>query len=135
MKEAARTTMTKQDIVEYFQVYNTGDYKKAASLYYTEDVVFATPDKEFPGRDNVIAMLENIHRGGVKEIMHAKNMVAEGDQIAVEIEAEFTFPEDAPDFILRPAKKGESIITKFGVFYKIREGRIARITLYQGEIR
>jgi len=32
-------------------------------------------------------------------------------------------------------KKGESIIMKLGMFYTIRDGRIARITLYEGKIR
>ena len=131
MNESAQTPMTKQKMMEYFDIYNTADYERVASLFYTEDVVFKFPADTFEGKENLLNFLKAVHPEGVKEIMRPTNMLMDGDNEAVEIDVEFTFGIDLPDFPLGPAKKGDILQNKIGAFYKIKGGKIVYITIYE----
>jgi len=130
MKGSARTTVEKL-MMEYFEAYNGGDYEKVASIYYAEDAVLEFPADRIVGRKNILEYLVGVNSGGTKEILRPTNILIDGDNVAVQINSEFKFSEDAPDFFLRPAKKGDSFLAKIGVFYKIRDDKIVHITIYE----
>ncbi len=131
MNEPAQTRMTKQRMTEYFEAHSAGNYERTASLYLTEDVVFENPLFKFVGSDGYSKFfLENLTNMGVKEIIRPKSMLIDGDIVAAEIDVEMIFGEDIPNFPFRSVKKGDSIVLNNGAFYKIRDGRIAHISVY-----
>jgi hypothetical protein len=131
MNESAQTPMTKKKFTEYLKAHSTGDYARTASSYLTEDVVFENPLFGFVGADNYGKFFtENLTNIGIKEIVRPKNMLLDGDIVAAEIDVEMIFSRDMPEFPFRPMKKGDSIVLNNGAFYKIRDGRIAHISVY-----
>lgn len=123
--------MTKERMMEYYEVYNSGDHEKAVSIYYTQDVVFESPEVKYAGQENVIKFLVESHRAGVKEILRPIRILVDGDNVAVELEMELEVLEDIPDFHIKPVKKGESIKIGRAAFYKIRDGKIAHVKVYR----
>jgi hypothetical protein len=123
--------MTKQKMAEYFEAHSTGDFKRTASLYLTEDILFENPMFSFVGQDNYDKFFtEILTNAGITELLHPKHMLIEGNIVAAEVDVEMIFSRDMPEFPFRPMKKGDSIVLNNGVFYEIRNGRIARISVY-----
>ena len=122
--------MTKQDMLKYFEEYNTADYEKTMKQYYTLDAVFESPDYKLEGRDKIIQFMTESHKG-MTEIMKIKNILADGDLIAVEIEAVIQASEDRPNFHIRPLKKGDSITLRMAAIYGTSDNRISSVRLYR----
>lgn len=122
--------MTKQDILKYFEEYNTGDYEETIKKYYTPDAVFESPDYKLEGNDKIIQFMTESHKG-MTEIMQLKNVLLDGNQAAVEIEAVIRVFEDRPNFHIRPLKKGDSITLRMVAIYGISGDRISSVKLYR----
>ena len=122
--------MTKQDILKYFEEYNTGDYEETMKKYYTPDAVFESPDYKLEGHDKIIQFMTESHKG-MTEIMQLKNVLLDGNQAAVGIEAVIQVFEDRPNFHIRPLKKGDSITLRMVAIYGISGDRISSVKLYR----
>jgi ketosteroid isomerase-like protein len=126
-----KPTITKKEIMKYFDVFNSADYERAVSSYYSEDIIFESPNDKFVGRESILRVFIDAHAGGIKEILTPTNILIDGDNVAMQLDVKFTFPLDVPNFHLGPAKKGDSFSSKIAVFYKINNGKITHITLYE----
>jgi hypothetical protein len=56
-----------------------------------------------------------IHPEGVKETLHPTNILIDGSNVAMQLDAEFTFSKDMPDYFLGSFKKGDDVISKLGL--------------------
>ncbi len=131
----AKNLMNKESIkklmMEYFQVYNSGDYQKVVSTYYTPDVIFESPEFKYVGSKDVSDFLVKSHRKGVTEKLKPINTLVDGKNAAIELLVEIEVFEDIPDFHIKPVKKGEIIRADLGVFYEIRDGKISHVKIYR----
>jgi hypothetical protein len=133
MKVSEQIPLIKKKIMDYFEDYGSGDYEKTVSTHYSEDAIFESDRGRFVGREDLIKDFEASHAGGaIEEKLRPTNILIDGDSVAVELDAELFLTEDVPDFRYGPGKKGDSIVIKFGVFYEIRDGKIAHATLFRG---
>lgn len=124
--------MTKEKMAEYFKTCSEKGFEKALSIYYAEDAVFENMvGEEVSGKKNIIKLLDFAHRGGtIKETLTPIRILVDGDNVAAEILMELDVLEDVPDHHFKPLKKGEKTKNRIGVFYKIRDGKIAGVKVY-----
>jgi hypothetical protein len=122
--------MNRQDMLSYFEDYNTGDYEKTMKKYYTPDAVFESADYKLEGRDTIVKFMTESHKGST-EIMKARHLLVERDVAAAEIEAIIQVFEDKPNFHIRPLKKGDSITLRMAAIYDLRDNRISHVRLYR----
>jgi limonene-1,2-epoxide hydrolase len=125
-----RRYMNRQDLLEYFEVYNTGDYEKTMKKYYTPDAVFESADYKLEGRDKIIQFMTESHKGSTEK-MKAKHLLLQDNVAAAEIEAVIEVFEDKPDFHIKPLKKGDSITLRMAAIYEIRDNKICYVRLYR----
>ena len=125
-------TMTKKTLMEYFDVFSKEGFEKAISTYFAEDAVFENSiAMEASGKQNIINILKYTHRGDVvRETLTPVRILMDGNDVAVELVMEVEATEDVPDHHLSPLKKGEKTKYRLGVFYKIEDGKIARVKVY-----
>lgn len=126
--------MTKKKMEEYFQAFSKEGFKKAVTDYFAEDAVLENSlAMEACGKKNIIEMMVSTHRRGtVKETLTPTRILIDGDDVAAELVMELEASEDLPDHHLK-LKKGEKKRARLAAFYKIRDGKIARVKVYQGE--
>ncbi len=122
--------MNRKDMLKYFEDYNTADFEKTISTYYTEDAVFEAADYKYMGKQNIISFLIKSHKG-MTEKMKPVHILIESDTVAAEIEALIEVFEDRPDFHIKPLKKGDSFTIKMAAFYDIRDNKICHVRLYR----
>jgi hypothetical protein len=122
--------MKRQDMLSYFEDYNTGDYERTMKKYYTPDAVFESADYKFEGRDTIVKFMIESHKGST-EIMKAKHLLVGTDVAAAEIEAVIQVFEDKPNFHIRPLKKGDSITLKMAAIYDLKDDKISYVRLYR----
>src|SRR5512136_1097392 len=121
--------MNRQDMLNYFEDYNTGDYEKTMKKYYTPDAVFESADYKLEGRDKIVKFMTESHKGST-EMMKAKHLLVDRDVAAAEIEAVIQVFEDKPNFHIRPLKKGDSITLRMAAIYDLRDNKISHVRLY-----
>lgn len=122
--------MTRDDLIQYFEDYNSGRYEKAVE-HYAEDAVFVMPGDEPDhfGKENILRWFQE--RGtGYTEKLIPQNILISPDKIAVELTAEYEAEEDVPAFPIKPLKKGERLSREDGIFYDLRDGKITRVCVY-----
>ena len=122
--------MNKEEMMEYFKVYNSRDYNKAISVYYSEDAVFESADYKYEGKENIINFLTESHKG-IEEVLQVKQILIDGNSVAAELEADLQITADKPDFHIQPVRKGDSIMLKMSAFYDIEDGKISHIRIYR----
>jgi ketosteroid isomerase-like protein len=124
--------MTKKKLEEYFEVFSKEGYIKAIPTYFAEDAVFENSiGMEACGIENILKLLDYTHRDGiVKETLTPVTILIDGDGVAVELVMEAVVSEDVLDYHMASLKKGESVKVRLGVFYKIKDGKIARAKVY-----
>ena len=124
--------MTKEKMMEYFEVFSKEGFEKAISTYFAEDAVFENSiAMEASGKKNIINLLKFTHRGDVvKETLTPVRILMDGDDAAVELVMEMDVTEDVPDHHISPLKKGEKTKCRLSAFYKIEDGKIARVKVY-----
>ncbi|MCD4782865.1 MAG: nuclear transport factor 2 family protein [Candidatus Eremiobacteraeota bacterium] len=122
---------TRKAFKDYFKDYDTGDYRMALNKHYTEDAVFENTRVQVIGRDNIIEWFTRSHALGYTEKLVSENMLIGEDNVAVELEQEFTALKDVPNQYVSPLKKGETIKTSgVAAFYKMRDGKICSVRVY-----
>lgn len=124
--------MTKERLKEFYEAFNTKGYEYGVLNYFTEDVVYENPGGfEIIGRDNVINYMKNVHRGdAIKETITPVKVLMEGDDVAAQLVIQLDSTIDVPDHNIAPLKKGDRIAHRVSAWYKIRDGRIARLKVY-----
>ena len=124
--------MTKEKMMEYFEVFSKEGFEKAISTYFAEDAVFENSiAMEASGKKNIINLLKFTHRGDVvKETLTPVRILMDGDDAAEELVMEMDVTEDVPDHHISPLKKGEKTKCRLSAFYKIEDGKIARVKVY-----
>lgn len=118
--------MTKQDFRDYIAAFNRGDFDGFGRFYADDVVLRLGRKKELHGRDAIL----DFYRGVLElceETLTIRDIIADEEGLAAELDTEFKAKVDAPDFIAGPLRKGESIFITSFVHYKIRDGRFARI--------
>ncbi len=123
--------MNGEDLIrQYWASYNESDYSKTVSTYFTEDCIFEMPGHVVVGRENIITDFTEGHKG-VKETLKPVSVVAHGNLVGTELVAEFEVLEDRPDFVIRPAKKGDIFSLRDAVFYELRDNKISHVRIYR----
>jgi len=117
--------MNKQMFRDYIDCFNRDDFA-GFTRYYTDDVLLELPQKELRGRQAIVDFYR-IVKARIRETLRIREIVADEEGLAAEVDTEFLALEDWPDFIVRPVKKGDSIRIVSFVHYKIRDGRFAHI--------
>ena len=120
--------MDQEGMQEYYETFNSANLEAIAACY-TEDVVLEYHDMILNGRDAVIGHFKEYFTA-VREHITPLQIVIEDNIIAVELSDTLTAKMDLPDLMGEAAKAGESVIVKFGAFYKARGNKIYHITLY-----
>ena len=122
---------TKETMMEYFDQLNTGDFERVVPLLFTEDLTFVSPKRELTGLEAMTRLFIDAHPKGTKTVLRPTNMCIDGDNVAVEISEDWIFSEDIPETFVGPVKKGDTITMKIAGFYKVRNGKIAHVTVYE----
>jgi hypothetical protein len=97
------------------------------SSFYTDDVKLTLPSAGvLNGKKAIVDFYTTMFRTVredlvINQIVYGENAIA-GDFVSV-----FTAVDDAPDFVVAPLKKGESIRVPVFVYYTLREGLISEI--------
>ena len=66
--------MNKEKFYQYIKDFNGGDFEKVASTYYTEDVIFDTPDYRYEGKEEVKKFFIEFHKG-MDETLRIENVL------------------------------------------------------------
>ena len=117
--------MTKARYAQYIAAFNDSDFA-GFGKFYADDVVLELPVRTLKGRDAILDFYREV-KARVRETLTVKECVIDGDVIAVDVETEFFAEKDAPDFVVRPLKQGESIHSESFIFYKLKDGKFVHI--------
>jgi hypothetical protein len=110
----------------YTRAFSNAEYERF-SAFYTDDVVLEL-NKLPPirGRQGIVDFYSKMFPT-VRENLEIHQVVADDNGIAGDFTSVFTAIEDAPDFVVAPLKKGESVRVRVFVYYTLRDGLISRI--------
>ena len=123
--------MNKKQLLEYFELYNNGQFKDAVSSYYTDDANFWNTRISLCGKQKIIDWLYASHLGFTEKLTPV-NIIIESEMAAIELEQKFQASEDLSHFFIRPMKKGEIHTTRgISLFLKFREGKICSSKEYR----
>ena len=120
--------MDREGMQKYYETFNTGNLEAIATCY-TEDVVLEYHDMILNGRNAVMGHFKE-YFNSVREHLTPLQIVIEDNNIAVELSDTLTAKIDLPDLMGEAVNAGESVIIKFGGFYKAHGNKIYHITLY-----
>ena len=119
----------------YAAAFSNGDFDRFP-LFYTDDVLFEL--NGFPpmqGRQAIVDFYRPVF-AKVRETLMNAVVKADDDAIAVECVSRFTAIVDAPDFVVAPLKRGESVDAPVLVHYRLRDGLICHIRVARaGELK
>jgi hypothetical protein len=97
------------------------------SAFYTDDVKLTLPSAApLVGRKAIVDFYTTMFRT-VREDLVINQVTYDDHSIAGDFVSVFTAIEDAPDFVVAPLKKGESIRVPVFVYYTLRDGLISEI--------
>jgi hypothetical protein len=97
------------------------------SAFYTDDVKLTLPSAgPLNGRKAIVDFYTTMFRT-VREDLVINQIVFDDNAIVGDFVSVFTAVEDAPDFVVAPLKKGESIRVPVFVYYTLRDGLISEI--------
>jgi len=123
--------MNRNELIEYFELYNEGRFKEAVTSYYIGDAYFWNTRIALSGRQKIIDWLYASHQGYLEKLTPV-NFIIEADRAAIELEQEFHMTEDLSAFFIRPMKKGEILTTRgISLFLKLKEGKICSSKEYR----
>ncbi len=118
--------MTRDEFTEHAKAFSSGDYE-GYSKFYTDDVVLELGSiPPIRGRQGIVDFYREMNKA-VRERLTVHQVVMDENGIAADVSMEFTAHEDAPDFVVGPLKKGQSIKGGVFAFYTLRDGKIASI--------
>jgi predicted SnoaL-like aldol condensation-catalyzing enzyme len=97
------------------------------SAFYTDDVTLQLSTVgQLNGKQAIVDFYTKMFVT-VREDLVINQIVHDGNAIVGDFVSVFTAIEDAPDFVVAPLKKGESIRVPVFVYYTLRDGLIANI--------
>ncbi|HEY5210006.1 MAG TPA: nuclear transport factor 2 family protein [Stellaceae bacterium] len=117
--------ITREQYAEYLAAFNKNDFA-GFTKFYAEDVVLELPVATLKGRQAIVDFYAKVKQS-VRETLTVGQFISDAHGLAVEAETEFLAIADAPDFIVRPLKKGEAIHSVSFIFYEYRDEKFTRI--------
>jgi predicted SnoaL-like aldol condensation-catalyzing enzyme len=97
------------------------------SAFYTDDVKLQLSSVgQLNGKKAIVDFYTKMFRT-VREDLVINQIVFDDQAIVGDFVSVFTAVEDAPDFVVAPLKKGESIRVPVFVYYTLRDGLIAEV--------
>lgn len=110
----------------YAAAFSGGDMHRAGR-YYSEDCTLTLPSvPPMHGRQAICDFYESMFRT-VREHLTIHRLVIDDGAIAVDCTSTFTAQVDAPDFVVKPLRAGESVQVRVIVIYALQDGRICEI--------
>jgi limonene-1,2-epoxide hydrolase len=110
----------------YVAAFSNADFDRF-SRFYQPDVTLQLPSAPLiNGRDGVVAFYRPM-LAKIRESVIVHDIQATDSTIRIDATNLFTAIEDAPDFVIAPLQKGETLEGRVFVDYKLREGLIANI--------
>ena len=110
----------------YTRAFSGAEYQRFGA-YYTDDVVLELPSvPPIRGRQGIVDFYARMFPT-VRETLEIHQVTADDAGIAGDFTSVFTAVADAPDFVVGPLRKGESIRVRVFVHYRLRDGLIAHI--------
>lgn len=105
----------------------SGALPEKYSAFYTEDVKLTLSSVGvLNGKQAIVDFYTKMFKT-VREDLVINQIVYDDDAIVGDFVSVFTAIEDAPDFVVAPLKKGESIRVPVFVYYTLRDGLISEI--------
>lgn len=113
--------MTRDQVFEYVDAFNRDDFAGYAK-FYAPDVTISYRGGELTvrGADAIVERYREIHKT-IRQRLQPVYLVVDETGIAGEMHSTFTALEDAPDFIVRPLKKGQTVRIHTFVHYELNE--------------
>lgn len=97
------------------------------SSFYTDDVKLTLPSvPPMNGKKAIVDFYTKMFRT-VREDLVINQVVYDDNAIVGDFVSVFTAVEDAPDFVVKPLKKGESVRVPVFVYYTLKDGLISNI--------
>ncbi len=123
--------MSRDDVVNYIELYSDERFEEAVARYCTEDVHFWNTRIALRGRQKVVDWLIASHVG-YSERLEPVSLIVEPDGAAIELAQRFHAHEDMSHFFVRPMKRGEVLGTR-GISWllRFREGKICSSKEYR----
>jgi predicted SnoaL-like aldol condensation-catalyzing enzyme len=105
----------------------SGGLAEKYSAFYTSDVKLQLSTVgQMNGKQAIVDFYTKMFKT-VREDLEIRQIVFDDNAIVGDFVSVFTAIEDAPDFVVAPLKKGESIRVPVFVFYTLRNGLISEI--------
>jgi predicted SnoaL-like aldol condensation-catalyzing enzyme len=105
----------------------SGALPEKYSAYYTNDVKLRLSTVgQLDGKKAIVDFYTKMFRT-VREDLEIRQIVFDDQAIVGDFVSVFTALEDAPDFVVAPLKKGQSIRVPVFVYYTLRDGLISEI--------
>lgn len=119
----------------YGSAFSNADHARY-SQFYTDDVTLQLSTMPLiEGKQGIVDFYEPMFKQ-VREHLTIHKLLADDEAIFGDTTSRFTAVEDAPDFVVAPLAKGESIEVRVFVLYTLREGLISSIKVARaGEVR
>jgi len=112
--------------IAYTRAFSGGLADKYSS-FYTDDVKLTLPSvPPMNGRKAIVDFYTKMFRT-VREDLVVNQIVYDDNAIVGDFVSVFTAVEDAPDFVVKPLKKGESVRVPVFVYYTLKGGLISEI--------
>jgi hypothetical protein len=117
--------ITREQYAHYIAAFNGNDFAGFAK-FYAEDVVLELPLATLRGRQAILDFYAEVKKR-IRETLTVGQLVIDEHGLAVAMATEFHAIEDAPDFIVRPMRKGETINSISFILYEHRGGQFTHI--------
>jgi hypothetical protein len=113
--------MTREDFLAYVEAFNRDDFAGYAK-YYAPDVTISYRGGALTvrGAEAIVARYREIHKT-IRQRIEPVYLVLGERAVAGEMHSSFTALEDAPDFIVHPLKKGQTVRIHTFVHYELNE--------------
>jgi predicted SnoaL-like aldol condensation-catalyzing enzyme len=112
--------------IAYTRAFSGGLSDKYSS-FYTDDVKLTLPSvAPMNGKKAIVDFYTKMFRT-VREDLVINQIVYDDNAIVGDFVSVFTAVEDAPDFVVKPLKKGESVRVPVFVYYTLKDGLISEI--------
>ncbi|MEN9706402.1 MAG: hypothetical protein RLZZ393_2281 [Pseudomonadota bacterium] len=112
--------------IAYTRAFSSGLPEKY-SAFYTDDVTLELSSVgTLRGKKAIVDFYTTMFRT-VRENLVVNQIAFDGNAIVGDFISVFTAVDDAPDFVVAPLKKGESIEVPVFVYYTLRDGLISKI--------
>jgi ketosteroid isomerase-like protein len=110
----------------YASAFSNADMERAGR-FYTEDCTLELGSVPPLAGKQAIVDFYTAMFPKVRESLAVHQLVIDEDGIAADVTSTFTAIEDAPDFVVAPLAKGQSVSVPVFVIYALRNGKICRI--------